>query len=274
MAGSLLSLIRYEASVHGGFGNFLLLVSVVLATLDSLGLIKRAISFYRSGNRSWKDFTREVFHTTKDRWLDTAHRYEVLGLDEHEDEHDQEQPRASCEQGQQQRKDAVFSLGEGDEEIDLEPRRTLSKTNSPRRPLTLTRQWSSPSRNSTGSEGTLQDTPPSSTRPHIEQKFDNGRGAYDAHSSSGEPSQMWRGDSHRERRMTKGRMVQILLTCARRAQVVIAYVVLLTGLTTYTVSLSLNGHTRAESYSRACVGLVSSMRVQHTLSKAASSLGE
>lgn len=227
---------RYEGSVHGGFGNILLLLSVALAALDSLGLIKRAIAFYRQPSRDWSVFVRDVLRTEKEHWAAAANRYEMVGLTEHEHEHgheDEYDDRDEREHASQ----VVFALGE-DEDEDEEPApqaRTLvsgSEHAKPQRPPLPMRQYSPASRTSTASEGTLHDTPsPSSSNGSFSHKHHGSRtGAYDQPAEAEEP--VWQP---RSERMNVRRFLEICLTWVRRTQVVIAYVVLLTGIAIYTV---------------------------------------
>jgi len=207
----LLTSYRYEGAAHNGFGNVLVLLSISLAVLDSLGLIKRAIAFYRRrSDRSWLSFTREVLRSSSEnKWLSTSSRYEMVGFLKHD------------VQGE-----AVVAVGDDEDEEQDPPFLTLSST--PDRPGVLTRQRTPPSRNSTSSDGTLHDSPTSSGSHGFEHKPRSQAGAYDVHHES---------VAIPEKKITSRRMIEILLTWVRRTQVIIAYVVVLTGITIYTVSL-------------------------------------
>ncbi|RSH88825.1 hypothetical protein EHS25_003053 [Saitozyma podzolica] len=228
---------RYEGSVHGGFGNILLLLSVALAALDSLGLIKRAIAFYRQPSRDWSVFVRDVLRTEKEHWAAAANRYEMVGLTEHE--HDHEHGHEDEYDDRDEREHAshvVFALGddEDEDEVPATQPRTLvsgSEHTKPRRPTLPMRQYSPASRTSTASEGTLHDTPsPSSSNGSFSHKPHGSRtGAYDQPAEAQEP--LWQP---RSERMNVRRFLEICLTWVRRTQVVIAYVVLLTGIAIYT----------------------------------------
>lgn len=122
--------------------------------------------------------------------------------------------------------------------------RSLLKGSKPRRPSIVIRQYSSPSRTSTGSEGTLQDTPhSSSSSPHGFLHKASQLGAYDAHSShrkvhhdamrahsDEQNNRIWRSAK------AKGplRALEIVLTWVRRTQIIFAYVTMLAGIVTYT----------------------------------------
>lgn len=216
---------RYEGAVHWSFANALLLTSVSLAIIDSIGVIKRAISFYRQHEWSWSSFTHDVLRSRSTETTWPASRYEMVGLVEHEDDHDQ----------------VVFSIGDDEDEHDQEsPRRTLSRDGKPRRPSLLIRQWTPPSRTSTGSEGTLQDTdtPSTSASTHAFGKKHHRSGAYnvDKHAHFQHEQDTEEEQPSWKKHKSKGlkRAVEICLTWIRRAQVIFAYVVFLTGITMYT----------------------------------------
>lgn len=174
----------------------LVLLSIGLAVLDSMGLIARAVAFYRSGSRDWKNFFFDALQGAKEDHFGDASRYEMVGFNE--------------------RSNAVFELGDDDED-GLE------------------------SRHSTGSEGTLQDTPSASSAGsahHFEmgdrpkgKGVSRRQGAFDAHHE----------DTHEEEpevpvvaeKYTAMRMGEIALTWVRRTQVVLAYVCICTGIPTY-----------------------------------------
>jgi hypothetical protein len=224
----------------------LLLVTIGLAALDSLGIVKRAVGFYRQPQRDWSVFIRDVLRSKpEEHWATTANRYEMIGLVEADDEndehvlhnhHEHEHRHQRRESPMHEDGQVVFALGD-DEEDDLPPPRSLAKEYKPRRPSLLIRQHYPSSRTSTGSEGTLQDTPSSSSSPNFPHKPHGSRtGAYDQSPAVEKPSLMWQ-TSAEAKRMTVGRFLEICLTWVRRTQVVIAYVVVLTGLATYTVGI-------------------------------------
>ena len=82
---------RYEGSAHGGFGHALLLVSIGLALLDSLCLVKRTLLLRRESKHKWSTFVLDVFKRKTDDPLRSAsaNRYETVGLVQYcnDDEH-------------------------------------------------------------------------------------------------------------------------------------------------------------------------------------------
>ncbi|WVQ95039.1 hypothetical protein IAU59_002131 [Kwoniella sp. CBS 9459] len=227
---------RYEGAVHEPLSNILLLVSVALTVLDSLEVIKRAVTYYRTHDHSWSGFVREVLqtHKTDNEW--PASRYEMVGLVDHDDDEADRQ--------------VVFAVGDDDEidHLHEEPdqtqlHRTLSKNSRPQRPSLLIRQWTPPSRASTGSEGTLQDTPGTSSSSNSITRKELGHataGAYDAHEHEHTHEESEHEHEHAQpiwsRKKSAGltRAVEIGLTWIRRTQIVVAYVVFLTEFTEYT----------------------------------------
>ena len=197
--------------MHNSFGNFLVLLSVCLAALDSSGPISRAITFYRRPDDSLSAFTRDVLHSsTDDKWLTAGNRDEMVGFVEHDDNNNDND-------------NVVYSIG--DEEDDgCDSPRELSGNRS--RPPLLSRQITSPSCTSTGSDGTLQDIPTSS-----EHKLGSQSSAYDVHH---EGEAVW-CDAKADSKIGTKWILHIALAWLRRTQVVIAYVVTLTGITIYTV---------------------------------------
>ncbi|WWC90617.1 uncharacterized protein L201_005553 [Kwoniella dendrophila CBS 6074] len=243
---------RYEGAVHESFSNILLLVSIGLTVLDSLELIKRGIKFYKQHDKSWSAFAHQVLSSHKVDGVWPANRYEMVGLvdQDHEDDHgnvvvfavgdDEDENEHNVKNGNVQ--DEI-------DEIGHLPFRTSSNTSSgkPRRPSLLIRQWTPESRNSTGSEGTLQDTPAtSSSHNSFLQKSNhaNRTGAYDAHSrethDENEDHHEHEEEDHVQpiwsRTKSSGlkRAIEIVLTWVRRSQIVFAYVVFLTEFTEYT----------------------------------------
>ncbi|OCF31554.1 cytoplasmic protein [Kwoniella heveanensis BCC8398] len=229
---------RYEGAVHEPLSNILLLVSVALTVLDSLEIIKRAITYYKTRDHSWSGLVREVLqtHKTDNEW--PASRYEMVGLVDHDDDDADRQ--------------VVFAVGD-DDEIDhlheipehTQLHRTLSKNSRPQRPSLLIRQWTPPSRNSTGSEGTLQDTPgtSSSSNSITQKQFTHATvGAYDAHDQERSHDDHENAHEHEHaqpiwsRKKSAGitRATEIALTWIRRSQIILAYVVFITEFTEYT----------------------------------------
>ncbi|WWD19150.1 hypothetical protein CI109_103608 [Kwoniella shandongensis] len=235
---------RYEGSVYGTFVNILILTSIALTVFDSLSLIKRSIAFYKQHDRSWSSFVHEVLRSpvspSDEKW--PANRYEMVGLVDNQEPEEVRGGNTSP---------VVFAVGDDeDEEHEHEHEynhhdhhdllhhpvsRTLSKDNKPQRPSLLTRQWSIPSRTSTGSEGTLQDTPGSSAHhgfPHKASQL----GAFDVHSHDHEHDDHHDDHPAWQAAKTEGpmRAVEIALTWVRRSQIVFAYVTLIIGFVTYT----------------------------------------
>lgn len=219
--------VRYEGSIYPKFVNILLGLSLVLFALDSFDLIKRAVSFWKNGELSWRSFVSHVLRDDdRKEWLDTHNRYEMVGIDGN--------------QIHQEPEHAVFAVGddedENTEEVDNRPIFYPAQPSS--RP-TLSRQWSPPSRNSTGSDGTLHDSP-MSPQEGFGRKHQTRAGAFDARPDHSGPSA-----AHSEFFETSDQKkgfwttVQTLLTWLRRFQVVFAYITLLAGLTTYTVSFTM-----------------------------------
>lgn len=212
---------RYEGSVYPIFVNILLLSSYVLAAVDSLDLIKRVVSFCRFGRHSWRDFASHVLRSDDDQSSGLQNRYEMVGLvdsNEHRAFHDDDNH-------------VVFAPGDEEEDLDLPPPRTLAGNHDPRRP-SLFRQWSPPSRNSTGSEGTLHDSP--TVGPPSDDTFrkhQDRSGLYDL-GTDNEASPAWKEEA--KKAVCLMRFLQIVLTWIRRFQVVFAYVTLIIGLTNYT----------------------------------------
>ena len=211
---------RYEGAVYPTFVNVLVLTSICLGILDSLNLIKRAISFWRSGNRSWAEFKTEVINPENGKWLSARTQYEMVGLrderfsDEPEIIHDEQEP--------------VFALGDDEEEVSLEP-----QPNS--RPRSLRRQWTPPSRSSTASDHTLAESPRTAGGPgdSILRKITSNRS--EDVSPDREPAHVTWGDQVEEpQKLSVSRLTALALTWIRRTQVVFAYVTLLAGIVTYT----------------------------------------
>jgi len=180
-----------------------------------MGLIHRAVAFYRSGNRDWKSFFHDAYQATQEDKFEAAGRYEMVGLRDDMDHHV-----------------PVFELGD-DEEDDSRP---ASRMHRP-----------SASRHSTGSDGTLQDTPSSSSgSAHNFQmgsdrkpKHSSRSGHFDASEESSEvdlATERWAHEVVPEkitRAASLRRTGEVLLTWVRRTQVVIAYVCVCTAIPTY-----------------------------------------
>ena len=201
---------RYEGRKHGSFGNTLLLLSIALAVLDSLGLIRRVMAFYRNGDRSWASFKSHVL-SHGHQWLDEAHKYEMVGLME------QDRPRAASRQR------VVFAIGDDEDEEETGADEHVSQRRDSR---------DSPvSRDSTGSDGTLHDRSPISPL----DKRHSRAGAFDYHheEASSRQSATW---TQQPSRLTLKRFGEIVLVWLRRFQIVFAYVVTLFGFTIYLVS--------------------------------------
>lgn len=254
----------YEGAIYPKFVNILLLTSICFTVFDSLELIKRGIAFYRRHDRTWKGFYSDVLRSpgsiTDEKW--SAARYEMVGLTDIDS--DEEIGRDRDRDGH-----VMFAIGddEDNEHRVAEPEhmdgtgglhhshesqgfdereiaRSLLKGSKPRRPSIVIRQFSSPSRTSTGSEGTLQDTPhSSSSSSHGFLHKASQLGAYDAHSSHREDSHdamRARSDEQNNRiwrsAKAKGplRVLEVVLTWVRRTQIIFAYVTMLAGIVTYT----------------------------------------
>lgn len=181
-----------------------------------MDLIKRANLFWRSQETfTWKAFKSEIFRPADSH---SSNRYEMVGLVD-------EPGRLSGEDAEHQ---VVFALG--DDEDDEE------QAAQPVRPA-LQRGWSNPSRQSTGSDGTLHEHDSSrlsSPFEDVNRKHHHREGAYDAHEAGGS------GISLRDDAAPKvsklARTASVTLTVVRRFQVVFAYVTLIVGMSTYTVS--------------------------------------
>jgi len=223
-------------------------MSIGLATLDSLGLIKRGISFYQQSGRSWTSFLGQVIYANEADERTGASRYEMVGPADHEDEQD-----ARDNERQTQ---VVFALGEDDDEdhdsqnqARIQNHRTFTSTASsdPRKPIRpwLLRHDSPPSRTSTGSEGTLHDSPTSISPTSSLKPHHRGQGAFNTHPEDqavydrSTDDQMWPQPVQVNRWRRAG---DISLTIMRRSQVIVAYVVFLTGITSYTVRYLTSNH--------------------------------
>ena len=212
---------RYKGSTYPIFANILLLTSLILATIDSLGLIKQAVSFWRSQETfTWQGVKMEIFRSDD---AISANRYEMVGLVD-------EPGRLSEEAADHQ---VVFALGddEDEEEQTVNPTRAIRPS--------LQREWSQPSRHSTGSDGTLHEhehdrSGQSSPFSGAVRKQHAQEGAYDDHEAAGSGIRLQDGPKAPVSRLA--RSVSVTLTVIRRFQVVLAYVTMIVGLSTYTVS--------------------------------------
>lgn len=202
---------RYEGDVHRGLGDFVVVLSLVLGGIDVLW--STASSTFQ--DRSW---TSRLFlgKTGNDRGA-SENRYEMVGYSD----------RAEDLGASQETGDPVFVIDE-DEDVDSPEQ---SAQGWSRRPSLLIRQRSPESRHSrhsVGSDGTLQDSPGLESHHKDRSRI----GAFDElEGESLENSEVSALESGRR----FPNRVSTLLTWIRRSQVVIAYVTLLTGLTTYTV---------------------------------------
>ncbi|WRT68496.1 uncharacterized protein IL334_005472 [Kwoniella shivajii] len=249
---------RYEGAVHERFSDVLVLLSIGLTIVDAFELIRKAIRFYNQDDRSWSSFLHEVLQSHKNEEDISANIYEMVGLVD-EPVHEREFGRHDNQ--------VVFALDEDEDEGEGESLHDhvsdgvenhsvgTSNLGKPQRPSALVRQWTPPSRNSTGSEGTLQDTPGSSSSSHnsFMQKSRSQIGAYDAHAKdhhgiheNRHEHEHEHGEEHeqepehiqpiwsREKSTGIKRAAEIVLTWIRRSQIIIAYVVFLTEFTEYT----------------------------------------
>lgn len=143
---------------------------------------------------------------------------------------------------------AVFSIEDEYEEQEVQSRNPLQPSQSggvrPTPLLLQERGYSSSSRNSTGSEGTLHEnrSPTTSSSGYVDKLKAGTSGFYDVHErmafpvADDEQHEVRLDPQSQSRKMTPRRFAGIALTWIRRLQVVLAYVLILTGVTTYTVS--------------------------------------
>ncbi|WWC71475.1 uncharacterized protein I206_105433 [Kwoniella pini CBS 10737] len=230
---------RYEGSVHESFSNVLVLLSICLTVVDSIEIIKRGIAYCKkSHKKSWSTFVHEVLSSEYKRDVNwPTNRYEMIGLVDGEQDHENQVVFALGEDEDEERS----NHGEYIDEVENLPNYNDRNGNKPRRPSLLIRQWTPPSRNSTGSEGTLHDSPEtsSSNNSFIHKSIHNKIGAYDAHDHDHE-NEIHQDSEHVQpiwsRQKSKGlkRASEIILTWIRRSQVVFAYVVFLTEFIEYT----------------------------------------
>ncbi|ORX38439.1 hypothetical protein BD324DRAFT_578083 [Kockovaella imperatae] len=206
---------RYIGNKHGSLGTVLLLTSIALAALDSLGLISRTIAFVKSDDRSWSAFCSQVFGGKTARWLDGPnHRFEMVGLMDRQ-----------SEEVQQRQADPVFAIGGEDDEVD-EPFHHQS-----RRTLRRESELTPIHRDSAGSDGTLHE--PGSPSSLGEGKRPSRLGAFDFDQAARDPAVDSDEPTSSSRRLSWRRLGEIILTWLRRFQVVFAYVVTLLGMTVY-----------------------------------------
>lgn len=245
---------RYEGQVHGGLGNLLVLLSMALAGLDSLGLIKRAVEWYRRPEPSWSTFVDHVLRSD-DHWAFRegaagASRYEMVGLVDREQRYSADEPAPPSRRSSR----VVFSIGDEDDEGDEIDR--ISPTipgshpmESGRRPGLPGGRYSPHERHSVGSngsDGTLHDLPSPGTGSSSQGSFPKKPrvpqvGQFDAVVGDVDDSAIVDQDYEfatpkQAKRMTLLRFLEICLTWVRRTQVVIAYTAVITGLSVYTVS--------------------------------------
>jgi hypothetical protein len=184
-----------------------------------MGLIHRAVAFYRSGERNWKSFFYDAYQSTQGDKFGAARRYEMVGLAGDDDDEDMH----PCNR-------AIFELGDADEDDS--------------RPTSRNDHFSRVSRHSTGSEGTLQDASCSTSSSGSAHNYEMGSDRKGKHSSRGhfdasEDTERWStapavppamvGDKRAALRRTG----EILLTWVRRTQVVVAYVAVCTAIPAY-----------------------------------------
>jgi hypothetical protein len=188
-----------------------------LTLVDSLGVIKRGVSYYKEkGERSWKGLVRHALDEEE------GNGYEMVGLTESNSN------------------ELVFALGDDEEEEEYHMRQPL-RSDSSSRPgagSLLLQQYPSrtaPSRMSSGSDGTLHEEPLDLDLDSAHPKDDQQRGAFDDHAPDTDghgQTTIW---VPKENKMGMKRFGQICLTWLRRTQVVIAYVTCLSGAIVYTV---------------------------------------
>ncbi|BEI91015.1 uncharacterized protein CcaverHIS019_0310850 [Cutaneotrichosporon cavernicola] len=204
----------YAGAKHGGIGNILLLTQITMAIVDSLTLIKRSMGVYRSGIRDWKQFFHALLRYGGDDRFAVANRYEMIWIpDEHDDGEVNDRQRV------------IFTIG-GDD---------LSRVASPE-PIT-------PLRQSTGSDGTLHDSPTTSRNSH--HMFEMGaerlhkmggtrsHGAFDQENTPAWTVAPDSAPQQASRCVSGARALQIVLTWVRRTQVILAYVAVCTGIPVY-----------------------------------------
>ncbi|BEI83231.1 hypothetical protein CcaverHIS002_0310990 [Cutaneotrichosporon cavernicola] len=193
----------YAGAKHGGIGNILLLTQITMAIVDSLTLIKRSMGVYRSGIRDWKQFFHALLRYGGDDRFAVANRYEMIWIpDEHDDGEVNDRQRV------------IFTIG-GDD---------LSRVASPE-PIT-------PLRQSTGSDGTLHDSPTTSQRLH-KMGGTRSHGAFDQENTPAWTVAPDSAPQQASRCVSGARALQIVLTWVRRTQVILAYVAVCTGIPVY-----------------------------------------
>lgn len=205
----------YAGAKHGGIGNILLLTQVAMAAVDSLALIKRGVAFCCPSSRNWKQFFHGSFRSTGEDKYAAANLYEIVAIYD-EPEYDDEEIN--------DRQRAIFAIGDDD-----------SRVPSPHRMTT--------SRQSSGSEGTLQDSPTSSRNSHHMFEMGGERlhkmgalrwsGAFDQEHTPPWTVAPETAPEQVSRRASARCAAQIVLTWVRRTQVVLAYVAVCTGIPVY-----------------------------------------
>lgn len=219
--------------------------------IDSLRLISKAFSSSRVGRQIQQKLSSLITRSSHQS-LELAYDHETEGLiDERENPEIHEEPEHHV----------VFALEDETEEDEAPRPRTLSKSAPVLRRPSLLRQWSPPSRQSTTSERTLHDSPTSESPAEGEStKYHARDGVYDAQEEAGELEHAPKGEGQTKSSRLAG-LLQKVLTWIRRSQVVFAYVTLIIGISTYTVSdyhflaescLTLQGMCRG-SYINSCV---------------------
>lgn len=220
---------RYTGSSHAFLSNALYFLSVGLTVFDSLSIVKRAFAYLketrRQGDKSISAVLRQVLDpeaeaggqaTRREQYIGTGSRYEMVGLTESDG--------------------IVFSLGDDeDDEDQREPQGPGYASRLERFP-----SRTAPSRSSTGSEGTLHEHPETGTQQY---KHVLEMGAYDEDRAQERQSAEQRDEAWpptKQDKMTTKRIGEICLTWVRRAQVVMAYVTVLSGFVVYTVSYAIS----------------------------------
>ncbi|WVO14412.1 hypothetical protein L204_102045 [Cryptococcus depauperatus] len=241
----------YQGAIYPIFVNILLFTSIALTVYDSFWFIRRVTAFFKKRDHTWKGFVNNVLHSARspidEKW--PAVPYEMTGLVGNNSQDD-------VGRGGEHENHVIFAIGDDEEnerQHTIEPEhiedgeqhrfsehevsRTLLKGTKPHRPSLMIRQYSSPSRTSTGSEGTLQDTPHSSSFPHNYKASQPGH--FDVHSylSTHQETEEEHQDDAVYQSVKAGgflRAIEITLTWVRRSQIIFAYVTMIAGLVTYT----------------------------------------
>ncbi|WVR09504.1 hypothetical protein IAU60_006572 [Kwoniella sp. DSM 27419] len=241
---------RYEGAARAPLSNMLLLVSLALTALDSVELFKRIVAFSKSHDQTWSGFVSTVFDgkQTAEAW--SGNRYEMVGLVQADQDEERESRFGSVNR-------TVFAIGEEDEDEQEEEEQAIpayqtraehqhqqtQQNGTARRPSLLIRQWTPPSRTSTGSDGTLHDSPEELSKGSFNKINSSAQtGAFDNHDhGAAEASVMHRQDHEQNqpiwsRKKNTGvkRAAEVTMTVLRRTQVIVAYVVFISEFVEYT----------------------------------------